>query len=92
MNNRSLRYSKLMKTMGAPEQKFEPELPTGNIEPMAPESVEALTGSEHPELKEKRRMKMLMDAKIRQLEQSDDPNALESLNFWREKREELGID
>jgi hypothetical protein len=78
-----------MKSMGAPEPKYEPELPTGNIEPMAPESIEALTGTEHPELQENRRMKMLIDAKINELEGSDDPNALDSLNFWKQKRDRL---
>lgn len=92
MNNRSLRYAKLMKTMGVPEPKQEPELPTGDINPMSPEKIEALTGTKHPELQEKRRMKMLIDAKINQLQDSDDPNALESLNFWKQKLDALEID
>lgn len=92
MNNRSLRYAKLMKTMGVPEPKMKPELPTGDVNPMSPQKIEALTGTEHPELQEKRRMKMLIDAKINQLQESDDPNALESLNFWKQKRDALEID
>lgn len=89
MNNRSLRYAKLMKTMGIPEEQ-EPvrQIPDQSV-PVAPEKFEALTGTEHPELKDKRRMKMLIDSKISQLEQSDDPIALESLNFWKQKRDEL---
>lgn len=31
----------------------------------------------------------IIDAKIAHLEESDDPNALESLNFWKAKRLEL---
>jgi hypothetical protein len=90
MNNRSLRYAKLMKTLGVPEPQ--PEIPAPEDQTMAPQKIEALTGTEHPELKEKRRMKMLIDAKIQQLEQSDEPNSLESLNFWKQKRDSLGID
>lgn len=89
MNNRSLRYAKLMKTMGIPEQQ-EPirQIPDQKV-PVAPEKFEALIGTEHPELKEKRRMKMLIDSKIAQIEQSDDPIAMESLNFWKQKLAEL---
>jgi hypothetical protein len=89
MNNRSLRYAKLMKAMGMPEEK-EPvrKIPEERI-PVAPEKFEALTGTAHPELDEKRRMQMMIDAKISQLEESDDPNALESLNFWKQRRNQL---
>lgn len=31
----------------------------------------------------------MIDAKIAELEQSDDPNALESLNFWKAHRAQL---
>jgi len=31
----------------------------------------------------------MIDQKIAQLEQSEDPNALESLNFWKNKRAEM---
>jgi hypothetical protein len=91
MDNKSLRYAKLMKAMGLPEQQ-EPVRPTQESETMAPERIEALTGTEHPDLQQKRRMQMLIDAKISQLEGSDDPNALESLNFWKQKRDSLAAD
>lgn len=31
----------------------------------------------------------MIDAKIAELEESDDPNALESLNFWKQRRMKL---
>jgi hypothetical protein len=91
MDNKNLRYAKLMKAMGLPEQQA-PVRPTQESETMAPERIEALTGTEHPDLQQKRRMQMLIDAKISQLEGSDDPNALESLNFWKQKRDSLAAD
>lgn len=91
MNNRSLRYAKLMKAMGVPGEQ-EPVRPAPEAEQMAPQRIEALTGTEYPELQQKRRMQMLIDAKISQLEESDDPNALESLNFWKQKRDSLAAD
>lgn len=30
-----------------------------------------------------------IDDKITQLEESDDPNALESINFWKKRKEQL---
>lgn len=91
MNNRSMRFGKLMKAMGLPEQQeeVEPVQEEQVVRQMAPKKIEALTGSEHPELKEQRRMKMLIDSKISQLEESDDPNALETLNFWKQRRAQL---
>lgn len=91
MDNKSLRYAKLMRAMGVPEEQ-EPIRPSSEAQPMSPERNEALTGTEHPDLQKKRQMQMLIDAKIAQLEGSDDPNALESLNFWKQKRNSLAID
>ena len=92
MNNRSLRYSKLMKTMGLPEQEEVIRPSTAPVREMPPEKIEALTGTEHPELEEQRRFKMLIQSKIEQLEKSDDPNALETLNFWKQKLNETTVD
>lgn len=93
MDNKSLRYAKLMKAMGMPDQQEAiPVRPAPEAEAMAPERIEALTGTEHPDLQQKRRMQMLIDAKISQLEGSDDPNALESLNFWKQKRDSLAAE
>lgn len=85
-----MRFAKLMQSLGAGEQPQEQErqIPDQRV-PVAPEKFEALTGTEHPELQDKRRMKMLIDSKIAQIEQSDDPIAQESLNFWKQKRDEL---
>lgn len=91
MNDRSLRYAKLMKTMGLPRES-DIQRPMPESQPMLPEKEEALSGMEHPDLNKKRQMLMLLDSKIAQLEQSDDPNALESLNFWKQKKAELGMD
>lgn len=91
MNNRSLRYSKLMKSMGLPEQS-EPVTPELDQQTMSPQKIEALTGTEHPELAKNRKLKMLIDAKIAELEQSEDPNALESLNFWKQKQSKFAAD
>ncbi len=33
-----------------------------------------------------------IDDKIAQLEESDDPNALESINFWRQRRSQIAGD
>lgn len=38
---------------------------------------------------EKERQLSILDEKIAQLEESDDPNALESINFWKKKKEQL---
>lgn len=88
MNNRSLRYAKLMKTMGMKQPEQSSNIQSQRI-PVIPEKFEALTGTEHPELKDKRKMQILIDNKIAELEQSDDPTALDTLNFWKQKREEL---
>lgn len=84
-----MRYSKLMQAMGMPTQ---PELarPTEqDRNSISPEQNEAITGEEHPELQQNRQIQKLIDLKISQLENSDDPNALESLNFWKQKRDSL---
>lgn len=39
--------------------------------------------------REKERQLVIIDDKIAQLEQSEDPNALESLSFWKQKRSEI---
>lgn len=90
--NRSNRFSKLMQSMGMDKEVEKPRVSPGERIPVSPERNEALTGSEHPELQKKRQMQMLIDDKIAQLEGSDDPNALESLNYWRQKKQELGLE
>jgi len=48
-------------------------------------------GLDYAELKKREndRQLQMIDAKIAQLEQSEDPNSLQSLNFWKSKRSEL---
>lgn len=92
MNNRSLRYSRLMKAMGIPEQKPADDTSSTLRKPLAPEKIEALSGMEHPEAKEKRRIQALIDAKISELEQSDDPKALETINYWKKEKDKLNND
>lgn len=84
--SRDSRFSKLSEYMGLDKEEPESRKEPGQRAPVTPEKYEALTGTEHPELKEKNRMQQLIDSKIEQLEQSDDPNSLESLNYWKEKR------
>lgn len=90
--NRSNRFSKLLGAMGMDKEVEKPRVSPGERVPVAPERNEALTGAEHPELQKKRQMQMLIDTKISQLEESDDPNALESLNYWKQKKQELGLE
>lgn len=90
--NRSNRFSKLMQSMGLDKKPEKPRVSPGERIPMSPERNEALTGTEHPELQKKRQMQTLIDSKIAQLEESGDPNALESLNFWKQKKKDLGLE
>lgn len=92
MSDKSLRYAKLMKAMGLGQEPAVPARPTPQAEPISPSILEALSGQEHPELAKKRQMLQRIDDNIAQLEESDDPNALESLNFWKRKRSELAGD
>jgi hypothetical protein len=48
-------------------------------------------GLDYAELKKRENDRQLemINAKISQLEQSDDPNSVQSLNFWKSKRSEL---
>lgn len=90
--NRSNRFSKLMQSMGIDKEPEQPRVSPGERVPVSPARNEALTGAEHPDLQKKRQMQMLIDDKISQLEGSDDPNALESLNFWKQKKQELELE
>lgn len=90
MNNRSMRFAKLMQSMGISNDSERASKKTPNERiPISPDKFQALTGTAHSESKDKSQIKMLIDSKIAQLEQSDDPIALESLNFWKQKRDEL---
>ncbi len=90
--NRSNRFLKLMQSMGMDKEPEVKEEVPGERVPVTQERNEALTGVESPELAKSRQMKMLIDSKIQQLEESDDPNALESLNFYKQRRKELGLE
>ena len=75
MNDKSLRFAKLMSTMGGPKAMASPGIDDSMAKNM-----------------ELERQIQLIDDKIAQLEDSDDPNALESLNYWKQKRDSLAID
>lgn len=84
------RFSKLMQAMG---RTPDPEVPEeSQMGAMTPDRNEALTGMEHPELQKKRQMISIIDSKIAQIEESGDPMAMESLNFWKQKRDELSAE
>lgn len=75
MNDKSLRFAKLMSTMGAPKQAANP----GIDDQMAKRL-------------ERERQVQLINDKIMQLEESDDPNALDSLNFWKSQLAKISAD
>jgi len=79
-----------MKTMGMPEQQEQSPVALEQERlPIDPEQSEALTGVPSPEADKQRQLKMLIDSKILELEQSQDPNALDTINFWKQRKDKL---
>lgn len=78
MEDNRMRFAKLMTALGKQNQ------PKALSNP----DIDEVTAKR---LKQEQEL-ALIDDKISQLEESSDPNALESLNFWKKRRSQLSPD